>query len=169
MDFPNSAAGTATNYHARSLAITSALTVSDKHFLECWLKIDTGGSYCCAVSVGEASGYLIIMVTAGTYIVGYFRQVGGGTTTVGGSIYNTGTWYHVGVVWDGTQMHLYINGTNTHSKTPSPNYAGLPASSQMRLGCWPTNTNFAFDGKVCNARFMRYTGTFNTSLFQLTN
>lgn len=168
VDYTNTAGATPTKYHSGSFW-AAGIPPSQKHFIECWMKYDAAGAFNSVVFIGTGSAFLGIMLQ-GAFITGYIHKSDGSNQQVGGTTYSSGVWRHVGVVWDNsvTTMYLYINGVNTHSLSV-PLYNGIGASGNIYFSRWITSTDFAFDGKICNVRVVQYTGTFSTSMFQLTN
>jgi len=61
---------------------------------------------------------------------------------------STGTWYFVGITWDGSTMYCYVNGDQVNSFSCSGTMG--TAEDYWCLGRWfPTATSGIYDGRVC--------------------
>ena len=75
--------------------------------------------------------------------------------------WNTDQWYHVALVWDGTDYKVYVDGTldiTVTSATP------LHSSSGFRVGLWGTGSHYPLQGNADEIRVSngtaRYTSNF---------
>ena len=63
----------------------------------------------------------------------------------------TGQWYHLIAVYDGTTMHLYLNGVDTTAFWANTNRQLAASTQPLMLGSVPANQwGQAMDGTLCN-------------------
>jgi hypothetical protein len=140
--------------HSDGFYPQSGLTV------ECWLK-PVGvwweerflGNY-----VGPNDGYILdINNGAVSFIMGTAdgQKSIADTTDIG-----DGNWHHAAAVWDGTELHLYIDGVE--NVTPIPSGPPSVGSADFAMGAMPTG-DYAFTGSLDELRvsaIARYSGNF---------
>lgn len=99
--------------------------------------------------------------TAGTSSPVYVT-IGGGTTLQSAVQVTTGKWYHVAVVYDGTQstnnLQLYINGTPDKFTTITPTTVARNATANLHIGAFDTSDTAGFNGLIDEVRI------YNTAL-----
>jgi len=91
--------------------------------LMCWVKplsLTAGGTnFACGVVQSGGSTDIAIFTQRGSFGTANVLQcdirVGGGLLQITGSALTVGTWYHVAVTFDGTNIKLYVNGTLTNT------------------------------------------------------
>jgi hypothetical protein len=98
-----------------------------------------------------------------TYVIRLFdakiwQYVGGGWTPDGYSL-SVDTWYNIGVNFDGTDVKLYVDGTERLSTTNSTQ----PANKSHYWGASPTAVNFVLDGYLDMLSINDDTRTFPTT------
>jgi hypothetical protein len=111
-----------------TLPFSSALSLGAPFSAEAWLSSGNPSTIGCALACMDAnnprSGWLVYVDGAnpGSYNFRMYNQNGGNTSLSISSTaneINAGQWYHVVVVYDGTQGYIYINGQLANSGTPS--------------------------------------------------
>ena len=97
--------------------------------LMCWVKPlalpASGTNFACGVVQSGGGTDLAIFTQRGSFGTANVLQcdirIGGGLLQIAGSALTVGTWYHVAVTFDGTNIKLYVGGSlvNTVSNTGS--------------------------------------------------
>jgi hypothetical protein len=65
------------------------------------------------------------------------------TTTV-----TNGAWRFIVATWDGSKLHLYIDGAEEGTGVTWANAPGYNATNNVRIGCYIDNTNYFFNGSL---------------------
>lgn len=99
------------------------------------------------------SGFGLGSTFSGEYLwVGAFtnalKVASAGKTPGNGSALSTGAWYFVGMRWDGTQLHAYLDDNLDYSVTPSSGISWASEDAAVlgaQLGAAPTNY---LDGRI---------------------
>ncbi|HVV25625.1 MAG TPA: LamG domain-containing protein, partial [Candidatus Saccharimonadales bacterium] len=82
---------------------------------------------------------------------GRFKISSGGETGASGGLYSTNTWYHLVMVWTGSQLQLYVNGALNYSVTPTGN--NWRSSTMTIIGQDGTSSaNHYLQGSVADVR-----------------
>ena len=64
-----------------------------------------------------------------------------------------GAWHHVAGTYDGSRVHLYVDGVEMGSGTPAPPIAyGLPSGEAFYIGNYRGSCDFPFTGAIDNVR-----------------
>lgn len=109
-----------------------------------------------AIGIQEADHYWMLSTTstAGQYRLRFRLKTNGSTTTL---IASSGalaaqTWYHAAAVYDGTNMKLYLNGSEVGSVSKAGTIS-INASVSAWIGCNPpTAGSNSFDGRIDEVR-----------------
>lgn len=128
--------------------------------LSAWVKLNSlpgaGNVYPIFMKQGHAAGYgaygfsVDDLFCSQSFGGGFQDSVGGQAGTCAGFTVSTGVWYHVATTWDGTDLHLYVDGvlvdSNLGSGLTPANNAGYPVSIGKFLG------TYYMDGVIDDAR-----------------
>ena len=75
-------------------------------------------------------------------------------STTGGTRFDTsqteleeGVWYHLGLIYDGSNVSIYINGVLDSQKSRTSNISALPSDAKMYMGNWAAYPR-RFDGSI---------------------
>ena len=127
----------------------------------CWFRADDfdnedGRLVSKATGTAEADHWWMLSTTSsgGEYRLRFRLKTGTTTTTLvasSGSL-SPGTWYHAAAIYDGSNMKLYLNGTEVGSTAKT----GVPAADagvNAWIGCNPPSAGSnAFDGTIDEVR-----------------
>lgn len=76
-------------------------------------------------------------------------------STTGGTSFVTsttelleGNWYHLGLIYDGSNVKIYINGILDKELSRTSNIAALPADAKLYMGRWAASPSRRFDGSI---------------------
>lgn len=61
---------------------------------------------------------------------------------------NEGEWYHLGLIYDGASMKMYVNGSLEVSVAKTGNLSGFPTDAKMYMGRWSNASARRFDGRI---------------------
>jgi len=80
----------------------------------------------------------------------------GGTQKIVSNPFSATTWYHVALVWDGSNIHCYVDGENKGSESLSSlNISTTPGS--FRIGNYSGgNANWVMKGRIDEVRFSNF-------------
>ena len=126
-----------------SLDITSAIT------LEAWVYYDgsNGKGLLGRWSTGSDNNYLLYTSTSS---IGQFYINTTAASVINTSTLTTGNWYHLVGTYDGSDMRIYLNGseeTNT-SKTGSIS----TSSNDIEIGRYSINSTYAYSDQIAQPR-----------------
>lgn len=119
----------------------TALTALPNASIMAWIDLNTGFSSTGGV-VGVPSFQLRISSTRN------LEAIVNGTTVSSSPVLNTSQWYHVGAVYDGSTVKLYLNGKLINSGAVS----GAIPSGTLMLGRNPASAVHYFKGKIDEIR-----------------
>jgi YD repeat-containing protein len=147
--------------NSASLNITGAIT------LEAWIKYTANQAQQAiieryGVSYSGNGGYALRLTAQGYILFGTLDDAAYGDSITGNSQVSTGQWHHVAGVFDGTQMRVYLDGTQDGSK--SSTHAPVSGTSDLMIGISGGQAYvFPFNGLIDEARVS--TGAIYTSNF----
>ena len=131
-----------------SVSDDSSLDITDEMSVLAWLKVDGYSSTGYLISknydYGVEMSYAIYIYNDGHVIV-YLDHTSWDT----GYVMPIGGWVHLGVVWDGINAYLYVNGSYVNSA--SRNFALTPNDYRLCIGCrnaGGSSTSFFIDGII---------------------
>ncbi len=61
---------------------------------------------------------------------------------------NEGEWYHLALIYDGSNVKIYVNGVLESSNGKSGNIAAFPADAELFMGRWSASSARRFDGNI---------------------
>ncbi len=93
----------------------------------------------------SSSSYVVGISEHGGLYFGLFAAAGQ-TYIDGIEKLNEGAWNHIAATWDGTYMHVFINGVQQQEAQPFP-MAYASSSEPVRIGRGNTQT-YWFDGSI---------------------
>ena len=119
--------------------------------LMCWVQPlalpASGTNFACGVVQSGGSTDFAIFTQRGSFGTANILQcdirIGGGLLQITGSALTVGTWYHVAVTFDGTNIKLYVGGTLTNTVSNSGT-----VSMSTTLYVAGANASAAFDTNV---------------------
>lgn len=154
---PSQTGDTAVQLDGSTGYVSSAIQFLDPtpYSVEIWFKTPKGyGSGGKLIGFQQAqtglggSNYdrMIYMTNAGNVVFG-----NSGNTTYGlasPNVYNDGNWHYAVGVWDGTNVHLYIDGSQVASGSDSApaNYSGYWRIGYGNIAYWPNVPSSAYFG-----------------------
>ena len=105
-------------------------------------------------SSGTAANDVMVLYTDGSGSVVF--RVGNGTisASVTSGIKLITTWYHITMIYDGTNLILYTNGVP--DGTPATIASGLTTGDIFSLGQYRNNNRYPFHGKLDDVRIYNY-------------
>jgi YD repeat-containing protein len=137
--------GSAYSYAYNNQPLNDAYKVA-RPTVEAWVKLlgTTGNSQtviCASVSGAWADGRgFYIDITSGgipRFVIG---NTAGWKVATGSTVLQTGTWYHLAGVDDGSYVRIYVNGV----QDGSTNVGSISISYDPRSGCGPNPSTFYF-------------------------
>ena len=114
---------------------TSTLDMSGKKpfTFECWVYLTSGHSSGSGIlSMRSSVEYCPLVVKEGTTFIGN-GSLGGWSFLNSYEVVGRNTWSHVAIVFDGTNVRLYVNGNGTFEN---------PVVSNKPHPSWPSTNNF---------------------------
>lgn len=122
-----------------------------------WIKLDSTSGNKCILSKRESTHLVsnVFYVTGGGLLGRVWdssssnyrgRQVSG--------LMSTGTWYHVAMTWDGTDVKLYLDGVQVDDTDSSAGSFSsyVDDSYPVRIGHQNTTAGLLFDGRIDDVR-----------------
>lgn len=154
------------------------LNYGDDFTFECWVKLNSLPSVFAMLAMGSSRGdYLSIYNKSGTWTIA--MAVSDGSTVYTqirniGSSPGTGSYNHIAVVKDGSNLKFYWNGTEltTNNGSAGSMSASLGWDGVQRLGDWAGGSNYALNGHLDEVRIsknVRYNTNFSTETSEFTN
>ncbi|AOY79568.2 DUF4347 domain-containing protein [Moorena producens JHB] len=125
--------------------------------LEAWVKIDSFKDWSAVISFLQDNGSEEAGFALGTWSDNrfYFALAGGddGLTYLSSNkTYQTGQWYHLAAVYNGSQMELLVNGESVGTSTAQSGLIHYH-DSWYRLGKYKDdNEDFTIDGQIAEVR-----------------
>ncbi len=127
--------------------------------IEMWIRIDANGDHQVLMSDAGEADWIIFYYNKSQWVV---RLEGGAGIIFSGGQMSADTWYHVALVRSGTDMKLFLNGTQVGSTGTSS--ANLQTSSAVIIGRSPTNpyvgTQTSYIDEVRLSNVARWTSNF---------
>jgi hypothetical protein len=105
--------------------VNATVSPGAAYTLELWFKGDTaqgGGGFDKIVAGGFDNTDTWAIAITSEEIVGLVGIAGGTTSIHSGVFTNPGTWYHIALTSDGTNVFLYVNGVQTNGAGIGPGY-----------------------------------------------
>ena len=127
--------------------------------IEMWIRIDANGDHQVLMSDAGEADWINFYYNTSQWVV---RLEGGAGIIFSGGQMSADTWYHVALVRSGTDMKLFLNGTQVGSTGTSS--ANLQTSSAVIIGRSPTNpyvgTQTSYIDEVRLSNVARWTSNF---------
>jgi RHS repeat-associated protein len=118
--------------NSTSLNITGSITV------EAWFKVNSIGAYQDILAresygvSGSGGGYELSVTNTGKVRFDTYQGPTSWIPVIGTTTINTGVWYHVAGVWDGSYMRIYLNGVL--DGTMITGYGPASGTSSLKIG-----------------------------------
>ncbi|HWL48526.1 MAG TPA: LamG domain-containing protein, partial [Acidimicrobiia bacterium] len=149
-----------------SVADADDLDLTKNFTLEAWARPDTLANWKTVLSKGEspggsASGYILMSRSNGGYPEGVVGDSGTLKGVTGTSALPAGSWSHLALTSDGTDLRLYVGGQLVAT---APAIAAKPTVANLEIGHTTTLTAYYFDGLIDEVRI--YDRTLSQSQIQ---
>ncbi len=149
------------NYDCVSIPQSCLSTVTNQITLESWVNpsiSEMTGRIIDHISPGEADGFLLDLIS------GYPRVIVGDSSVTSTIDLSVGTWYYLAATYDGSTIHIYVNGTLEDSSEGS---GSVPINSHdVRIGIDQIGAN-QYTGVIDEVRIWntaRSAGQINTDM-----
>jgi hypothetical protein len=133
------------------ISFVTNTTLSSSFSMECFIYINSRTNGDIISSWNNPFRFLWRVNNDGYQLIAW--NGGGSQTTIGTSIVNVGTWSHVVVTYDGTNIRFYNNAVLTDTNAKSFSIANFTA---MQIGA-NTYDNVYFNGRISNAKIYNRT------------
>lgn len=102
----------------------SGITVTGEFTFAAWVNTDvTDGSFRNIMGDASSSGAKLLLADD-NWIQGQIQGSSGTNGSVNSSVINTNQWYHTALVYDGSTLRLYLDGTEVDSTPTGPKPSG---------------------------------------------
>lgn len=118
--------------------------------LSAWVKPDSPSTY--AGIFGTRNGSNVDFPYQLTNLGGKFRFIADGTTAIlSDNGFNSGVWYHVMGIADGTNLKMYVNGQLQNATASYSTPLPTPNNDLMIGAQWDTDVQYEWSGEISNA------------------
>jgi len=126
----------------------SGVTVTGEFTFAAWVNTDvTDGGFRNIMGDTSSSGAKLLLGND-NFLQGQIRGSSGTNGTVTSSVINTNQWYHVVLVYDGSTLRLYLDGTQVDSTGSGPKPSG---DRTFKIG-GQTDFGHYWDGRIDDPR-----------------
>lgn len=139
-----------------TVADTGVLDIANACTMEVWIKPETTpGHYIMSKRKAAGNQRSFSMEYSGSSLSCFFDNTGAGGAGKSASVSwspSTGTWYHVAVTKNGTNIKFYVDGVQQGTTQTISNSAVFNSTAPFQLGTESGDPGAEFDGRMVLAR-----------------
>jgi Concanavalin A-like lectin/glucanases superfamily len=154
VSFPGTSASSGISY-----AANTAFQAASSFTIEFWFRFDANPSsgFATLFSIGDNSPKAIRAIRGNDGNIYVSWDGGTSMMSIPSSAWTLGVWYHLAIVRNGSSSTVvYLNGVNRSSGT----FSGTIGNYPLSIGIWNDTSNWSFNGKISNFRFVKGTAVY---------